>query len=376
MTLYDAIIDTWEMGGEPSDLDPFAYDSEGDIALNGSGNYLFDETSKGYKWFLQQFNRAQLALCNWRKSNGRLVKFKEFIEKFDVVLGPDEELEGVFDFSSSTLTFDNSPDNPEEYIENMFLEILVDDVQEFNEEIPSNYNIGDLWIQSGVYRRANAANTTFSGSDWYIVASDSLSSAYLRIIEFVDLGGGSYTCYFEEGAADDYAAFKKLRIKGRLFSFKIKGDVSSRVRPYFSEMDRWPIAILNISYDGERLSRLAYHESTYDPSTAGEAPSEFTIIGNRIYFDSLFLEPYTLEFEAYLTPTTLNSYSDEFSIPSAYHECLVTWVEWRIAKRSQEYEKASYIKRDLINIINWTMSEEEFEFLRDDLGNFQVYRED
>lgn len=379
MTLYNAIIDAWELGGEPSDLDPFAYDANGDIALDGTGTYIFDLTSKGYKYFMDQFNRAQVAMGNWRRKNGRFVKFKKFIRKFQVTLGTIDELDGVFDFSTNLFYFNSVPEDIDRFFEDMFLQISVDDTQEFNNIEPSNYDLGDLWIQivgdTTEYRRCNSANTIFNGADWYLVTDSVLTEDSIRIQEYVDNGDGTYTLYFDNDALTEYTQFKKLKTKGRLFSFYIKGGVAKKTHPYLIEMDNWPYAILNISESGTRLKRTEYRGSLYDPGINEIAPSEFILLNSKVYFDNLFNTKYTIEFEVYSMPDELTVYTDEFSIPRAYHECLLTLVEWRLAKRQQEFQKAYSIKNDLVSQIEWTMNEDEMEFMQDDLGNFQVYFE-
>jgi hypothetical protein len=372
MTVYNGIIDAWELGGEPSDLDPFAYDANGDIALDGSGNYIFDQTSKGYKYFIDQFNRAQVALGNWRRRNGRFVKFKKFIRKFQVTLGTTDELDGIMDFENNLFTFNSAVTNSDKFMEDMFLELNLEDAQEFVDIQPSNYDIGDLWIQGDLFYRSNAQNAVFNGLDWYLVSEQILSTTYLRIQEFIDNGDGTFTLYFDDKALEDLTEYKKLKVKGRLFSFVIQGDISKKTLPYFIEMDNWPYAILNISNEGDRLKRTEYRGSLYEPGTNSVEPSEFIMLNNKVYFDELFLDKYTIEFEVYSLPDSLVDFNSEFSIPRAYHECLLTWVEWRLAKRQQEFQKAFSIKRDLIDEIEWTMNEEEMEFMQDNLGNFQV----
>lgn len=374
MTLYNAIIDAWELGGEPSDLDPFAYDVNGDIALDGLGNYLFDQTSKGYKYFIDQFNRAQVALGNWRRRNGRFVKFKKFIRKFQISLGTIDELDGVFDVSTNLFYFNSTPTDVDRFMEDMYLELDVDDLQTFDNETPSDYDIGDLWIQGDEYRRANNANSVFDGTDWYLVDDEILSTDFLRIQEYIDNGDGTYTVYFGNGVLDDLSQFRKLKVKGRLYSFYIKGGVDKKTNPYLIEMDNWPYSILNISESGTRLKRTEYRGSLYDPGTSEIQPSEFILLNGKVYFDNLFLDQYTIEFEVYSLPDTLVDHNSEFSIPRAYHESLLTYVEWRLAKRQQEFQKAYSIKQDLRDTIEWTMNEEELEFMQDDLGNFQVDR--
>ena len=378
MTLYDAIIEAWEISGEPSDLDPFSYDVEGDIALDLNGNYIFDEGSKGYKYFIQQFNRAQVALANWRRRNGRFVKFKKFMTKTLLNLGTSNELDGVIDFQAGDqITFNNSAVNGdvEWFLEDMVLELYIEGVQTFTDIQPSDYQIGDLWVQAGVYRRAQAANAVFDGADWYETDVETIGETFLRVLSYVDNGDGTFTVQFEDGALDELEGLRNFRFKGRLFRFKIRGDISEPTKPYIVEVPRWIYALLNISNEGLRFKRTDSRDSVYDYGLTGNVPEVFTLMGTSVIFDELFIGKLLIEFEVYSLPKVLESHLDEFDIPQAYHECLLTWVEWRLAKRAQEFEKAYSIKRDLMDTIEWTMNDEEFEFMREDLENFQVRKD-
>jgi hypothetical protein len=66
----------------------------------------------------------------------------------------------------------------------------------------------------------------------------------------------------------------------------------------------------------------------------------------------------------------------EFEIPEYFHAALIMWVEWKQSRRAQEWEKAYAVKKDLVEMIQFTSTEFAFDGMRDETYGFYVQTED
>jgi hypothetical protein len=166
--------------------------------------------------------------------------------------------------------------------------------------------------------------------------------------------------------------------------FRLVSDGVTYSDGFYCSVPQSLVDILKI-YDGPssaRLLRPKNKDSLYvQPAVVGTA-TKWYVIGDRIYFNSYFEGSRYFKIEYYRMPYPLVATTQgqlealRFEVPEYFHEALGLWVEWKQARRGQEWDKAYAIKKDLMDIIERTSTENSLDLMRDETYGFYVQWED
>jgi len=343
MRVIDALVDLWESAGEPSDLDPWlaAADSYVDVP---DGN--LDVNSKGVRYYLRQLSRAQTAISNWRKSRGHEVRFKRFIGTGNIKCGLANNEFRFYRYGAYGISVPVT-------------------------RMPADLPTGDYDIfENAAIKLINKTYTAISGEYDATIAGGSLLLTFYEPITWpVDAAGNPLP--YVDGPI--YQNWFKIQTNGVTYSDGFYCTVPQNL-----------VEVLKV-YDGpssKRLLRPKNKDSLYvQPATVG-TPEQWYIIGDRIYFNTYLEKNRYYKIEYYRMPNALEANTGaaliglQFEVPAYFHEALTIWVEWQQARRAQEWDKAYAVKKDLMDIIERTSTENSLDLMRDETYGFYVQWED
>jgi len=335
MDVRNAIVDLWELAGEPSDLDPW---------MIGTVNYDpltdLDPASAGVSFYLKQLSLAQVALSNWRTRRGRPIRFKKFQVQNNVKIGRD-----VADYSYSITRIDGYTirlSNPDA--------TLTED------------NLRDTKL---------ILNWSNAGGDEYVEDKMSVMAVY-------DAGNNWYTITFrEEIEADSNITWDTSTVDIYWDRFRIVRSTAPLVRGNEIQVPnkfRNIIKLINMT-DGKPIQRAASKESLFNPFMNFGVPSEWYDLGEILYLDQYVEDPIWHIMEYQKLPDDVSGLDDVFDIPEEWHEVIILIVEWRTMKRMQDKQRANELFVEINRWIDTLRTDLEEDWLRDHTSGFQIRKE-
>lgn len=337
MRVRDAIIDLWELAGEPSDLDPWAIDT-----VNYDPDVDLDAASTGVGFYLRQLSLAQVALANWRTRKGRPIRFKKFQVQTNIPLGrnvSDYNYEITF-MTSNTLRI-TTPDSTlnETNLANTKMILnwgnSIDPAQVFTEEV---------YATMAVYNTAG---------NFYL-------------IHFRDELEVDSTLTWDSSSVDIY--WDRFSI-GRSANPIPRGN-SLELPNKFRNL----IKLLDMN-TGSVLKKAGSKESLFNPYMTSGTPGEWYDLGDTLYLDKFLDETiwYTIEYQK--LPDNLVDMDSILDIPEEWHEVLLLIVEWRVMKRMQDKQRANELAGEISRWIDLLRTDLEEEWLRDHTSGFYIRKE-
>lgn len=345
MDIPNAIVDLWELAGEPSDLDPWGVD-----VVNYDPETELDENSLGVKYYLRQLSRAQITLANWRTRKGRPIRFKKFLTQTNVLVGRDGEANAYpMTYINSYSVRINSPDSALDEDNLADTKIIINGAYTQEGEEKSTAQVS-MCVRA-VYDEPN---------DWYtLTLRDEITNVAYTDSEGIEYPFTSYTIeiYWDR--------------------FLIERSTAPLYNGTTIEMPYKYRNIMKITgmKDGADLVRAESKANLFNPyMTFGLATSWYNL-GEKLYFDTYFQDGgwYTLEYQR--LPYNITSLTDTFDIPEEWHEVLLLIVEWQSQKRAQDKQAAAELLASINRWIDTLRTDMEEEWLRENTSGFYIRRE-
>lgn len=349
MDVRDAIVDLWELAGEPSDLDPWAagvvdYDPLTEL----------DPDSAGVKYYLRQLSLAQIALSNWKTRKGRPIRFKKFLTQTNIKLGR------------------NGADFPYgvTYIDDYTLRITAPHAGLTEENLSDSSMIlnGTYTNVDGTFtvaQQAMVARAVYDGvNDWFTVSlRDQVSNV-------------AYTN--DAGTEFSYDSFECEIYWDRMRVVRTSAPLMLGIEIELPAKFRNIIKITNMD-DGSDLNRVESKENLFNPYQSFGTPVSWYTLGDVVYFDQFINETiwHTFEYQRLpydMTYTVAGGWPD-FDIPEEWHEVLMLIVEWRGMKRMQDKQRANELYAEIIRWIDTLRTDMEEDWLREQTSGFYIRKE-
>lgn len=357
MTTEEMIIQLWENAGEPTDLDP----------LNSAGDAV-DATTDGAVHFIELISQAQKTLSNWKTNNGRPIRFKDFQVQRNVKLMLDEREHDIVVesnvLSSSSITISKTNQDDTHFYDNSLESALCEitftytDTQSTEDPKPV--------ITVTEERMVMFVENNPSGSEFF-------TALFFR--EPFD-----YPTYVDEnGDTQRYdltAVGNSAKVKFFFDRFEIKNEGPERDSAYLAMPTSFRNILKVIDGDnGSVLTRATSKTNLFNLNLTTGDPSQFYVLGSKIYFDVYFEEPKWFVIEYQKLPETLTISSGvlpSLEIPEHWHDVLIEMVEYNLAKRAQEKDLIAIKFSNINRLIAHLRTDEQEMSLRDDLGGYTI----
>ena len=340
MTTREMIYDAWVLAGEPSDNDPIL------AGATYSGPDVIDGTSVGALHYLREISQAQRVLANWKTSRNRPIRFKKFLTQRNVKVGFDY----TYDITYVTPTILRVP---------TYTSLPTGAIQ-LTEDMLETARI-DVIITGTVEELVDGVLTT---------VTKSLTNEYM-CMQSLDIGGDILELYLRDEIVDAGYASQVYTMNVRLDRFKVEealgvGDGSTIVLPPTVRN----VTRISTASDGGNVGIVGSKEDLYNLSMRTGTPSEYYILGGKVYFDVYIDDPLWLIVEFQRLPHTLTDVEDVLDIPPEWHAVVLSIMEWREAERVMDTEKGMVKRSQITSLINTLRTDEEEEWIRNDTGGF------
>lgn len=333
MTVREAVVDLYDLAGEPSNLDPWNintvdYDIEVDL----------EPDSRGVAHWLRQLSTAQHILANWRTRSGRPIRFDKFQTRKNIKLGLETQGFTAVRFAGESHTLRLVA--PPAYIEPALLEGARCDI---------------LYTGAG-------PRDSFEQSIEIVIA---------------DQNGVNIDLSFREPLEDPTFTATSTTVSLYFNKFQIR---RLDTRPDEAYVVALPSSFRNITKIIDMASSseafLAESKEALDDYILGfGSPTYYYVNGDTLYFNQYIEDPMWFTIEYQRNPFNLRSLDDNFDIPEQWHEVLLLLVQWKTAKRLHENEKSQMILAEINRFIDSLRTDAEERWVRTNTSGFYIRKE-
>lgn len=332
MTVRDAIVDLYELDGEPSNYDPWMTNTvDYDPATE------LDGTSRGARHYMRKLSRAQIALANWRTRNKRPIRFHKFLTRKNVKVGLDTQ-----GYTASRITGDAYTlrlISPPSYLEPELLEGCRVDI---------------------TYTDVGTATFTESVQ-----------------VTLADQNGLNIDLQFRDPLEDPAFAYVNVTADLYFNNFVIRAtDVRPAEAIYMALPSRYRniLKVIDMSTSNEVFVAES-KEALDDYTLAAGTPTQYYALGEHIWFNTYLTEPFWFTIEYQRLPVNITSIDDNFDIPEQWHEVLMLIVQWQEAKRLYENERSQLLRGEIQNWIEQLRTDDEEMWARTNTSGFYIRKE-
>lgn len=339
MTIPEAIVELWESGGEPSDLNPWLNSS----SILYDPNTDLDDTSEGVKHYLRVLSKAQVLLSNWKTGRNKPVRFRDFQVSRNVKLTQD----------NTTYTCTK----------------ISDHVIELTGLALNSYLLTDA-VESSSCTISQSSLTYPEGIPTPVLTEDTLMAMFIE-----PMSTTSVRIHFREPMTV-HEFTPTVTVKFLFDRFSVETGTVTADSPYLLLPDEFR-NILNVTLadSSSVLKRAPDKTQLNNPDLSTGTPTMWYSIGKKIYFDVYFEEPTWFIVEYQRLPARLTSITNNFEIPEHWHEVLIIIGEYIAAKRQQQFDLIAVKYSHIDRLIGSLRLDSEEDHVRAKTGGVYVQRE-
>jgi hypothetical protein len=370
MTSQEMIYQLWENAGEPSDLDPWI-----DDPLTWDAETELNPNSRGVRHFIKLMSDAQIMLSNWKTTGNRPIRFKSFqVQRNAKLTLDDRTYAAVVGNNNAYLDITTDP----------FPAWMADSTVESSkcELTVTHYNDQVEPLNQAEIDQAIIDGDPIPAAEYPLVAT-----VYEQMVMFPEVTGTTLRLYFREEndmpsyidsstGVKTYFTLESSDVTFYFDRFAIHRTGVARDTAYLA----MPTSFRNLlkvtdADNSAPLSRAGNKESLYNPNMNTGTPTQWFVLGDKIYFDVYFEEPRWFNIEYQKLPerlVILNGIIPQLEIPDQWHDVLIEMVEYGLAKRAQENELVAVKFGNINKLISRLRTDEQENNLRDDLGGWKI----
>ena len=322
MTVTDAVIELWQLAGEPSDFDPF-----------DTGGVTLDPASNGTLHYLRQLSLAQQTLANWRTSGRRPIRFDKFMTRKNVKVGYTTQ-----DYACTVI--------------DKYTLRLITPASHVEPELLESSKIIFTYTPAGGVETAEEIEATIADQNGVNI----------------DLG-------FRDEMDADIAQSGTCSIHFNQFDVRVSSTRATEGETLVLPINFRNIVKLISMADSGEIFQAESKEALDDYNQTLGTPTKYYGLGDKIYLDTYLEEPFWLTVEYQRVPNDLALPTDSFDIPTQWHGVLILLVEWNTAKMMHENEKSQMLLGEVNRIIGTMRTDQEEAWLRTNTSGVQIRRE-